>query len=211
MERRQTVQYLLEIRDVLWAAVWQFEQVESAARRLLELDVAWLAAEEDEEIEIANVNESIRQQALLFDSLEAFLAAWARLSLLLFPVVGGDSGAPWREQRAAALQRLLEIPELPIIANRDLRDAWMHFDERLDQMISAGKVAGRQRFTRSKDVTDRLKENTLRLIEVDTLKIHYHDRAGTVQTTDLHPLNRALGQLQDRLKTAWSLNRKAAT
>ncbi len=205
MDRRQTVQYLFEIRDELLAALWHFEQLEGAATRWLELDDAWRAADEEEEAEAASVHESIRQQAFIFDALEAFLSAWARVSLLIFPVIGRGPLAGWREERAATLQKLLMVVDLQIIEDRDLRDAWMHFDERLDDMVREGKIPLRQRFARSDEVTDQGRKATLRLIEVDTLRVHYRDRDGSQCTADLRALHAALVTLRERLLEAWRL------
>jgi len=205
LDRRQTVQYLFEIRDELLAALWHFEQLQGAAKRWLELDDAWRAADEEEEAEAASAHESIRQQAFIFDALEAFLSAWARVSLLIFPVIGRGPMAAWRDERATTLQNVLRVSDLRIIEDRDLRDAWMHFDERLDDMVKEGKIPLRQRFARSDEVTDQACNTTLRLIEVDTLRVHYRGRDGSLCTADLRALHAALVTLRERLQEAWRL------
>lgn len=91
----------------------------------------------------------VAEQTKFFDLLEAFLAAWARLSLLLFPNKGDTATLTQRNERAEALQQVLDVPATSPLADRELRNAWMHFDERLDEAIVLKTYENRHRFVRS--------------------------------------------------------------
>ena len=79
----------------------------------------------------------------------------------------------------------------------------MHHDERLDVLVSQGRRGSGQRFVRAKDVTDELRKHCLRVIEIDTLVVHYQDQEGIPQKVDLHVLRDALGDLEQRHGTAF--------
>ncbi len=66
-----------------------------------------------------------RVQTMAFDAIEAFLAAWARLSLLFFP----QAKDPKAKNRGEVLRKvyLMDRRTSPL-ADRQLRNAWMHFD-----------------------------------------------------------------------------------
>jgi len=69
----------------------------------------------------------------LYVSIEGFLAGYARSSLLLFP----GRQRPFTQQRGRALREFLGIPDDDPIGNRRLRNDWMHYDERLDDLIES--------------------------------------------------------------------------
>jgi len=62
-------------------------------------------------------------------SIESFLSAWARTSLIFFPDQRGD------QARGQYLRKVFQMDEDHIIGNRKLRNDWMHFDERLDKAL----------------------------------------------------------------------------
>jgi hypothetical protein len=80
----------------------------------------------------------LQLQVAVFDRLEQFLAAFARLSLLIFPV----SKSRFAKERAETMQLCLGVDESSPIADRDLRDHWMHHDERLDFAVENNLSAG---------------------------------------------------------------------
>lgn len=92
----------------------------------------------------AVVGEKLKQQWALWLPLESFLTAWARASLLLFPAKKNHSACA----RGAYLRGVLNIHDDHLLSNRDLRNDWMHFDERLDSAIASCGQADSQRFER---------------------------------------------------------------
>jgi hypothetical protein len=133
-------------------------------------------------------------QTSFFILLESFLAAWARLSLLFFPIMGEASTEKHRSERAEALCKVLGIGGTSTLADRELRNAWMHFDERLDSAIVQNTFGDRHRFVRSNQAGP-LIEKTLRLMEVDTLLVRYKKKDGTSGAFDVRSTRNELERL----------------
>jgi hypothetical protein len=93
------------------------------------------------------------------------------------------------------MQACLKLSPDSILNDRNLRDSWMHHDERLDTNVASGRQAGGQLFKRSAEVTQANKQGFLRIIEIDTLVVHYHDRGGKPQSADLRKIRAALEEL----------------
>jgi hypothetical protein len=133
-----------------------------------------------------------------FASLEAFLGGWARLSLLFFPSHGDISGAKFRAERAEELKRYVGVGDESALADRELRNAWMHFDERLDAAMLDGSFRERQRFVSSSRSAQHV-GSTLRLMEMDTLVVYYRDHKGGTRRISLRDLEPELRDLYDRI------------
>ena len=74
---------------------------------------------------------SIDAQGRAFSSIEAFLAAWARLSLLFFPTTDKSTRGKQRANRGEVLRKVwLVHPKTSPLSDRNLRNAWMHFREK---------------------------------------------------------------------------------
>ena len=67
----------------------------------------------------------------------------------------------------------------------------MHFDERLDAAVSGGTFGNRHSFVRSERAGHYV-DNTLRLVEVDTLVVRYLDRRGQARAVDLRATKQEL-------------------
>jgi hypothetical protein len=141
-----------------------------------------------------------RSQAEYFVALEGYLAAWARLSLLLFPVAGKDSLAQFRDERGQCLRGKLGIAPTSILADRELRDSWMHFDERLDGAILDGTFRERHYFVRATEAAP-LVAGAIALLEMDTLLVHYRTRNGKSGALDLRGLDGAVRQVREALRS----------
>lgn len=125
-----------------------------------------------------------RVQTKTFDAIEAFLAAWARLSLLFFP----DAKAPGAKDRARVLRAVyLMSGGTSPLADRKLRNVWMHFDERLDLAIEQRTLGNRHQFTTSAKGA-RAAVRSLRVVEMDSLVVWYRDRRGVPSNTDVRNL-----------------------
>jgi hypothetical protein len=188
LDRNQSIPYELELRDTIDACLYRLDQLEAAAKECLDLDTK---LQSDPELDPEVLRSKGQSQTRIFDHLDAFLAAYARVSLLIFPV-GGD---PFTKKRGATMQHCLNLNPNSPLDDRALRDSWMHHDERLDKNVAANQQAGGQLFKRSAEVTAANKKGFLRIIEIDTLLVHYHDRNGTSQVADLRQLRATLETL----------------
>ena len=207
LERIQLWTYLLEVREVSEVVLWRLSEVRDASDR-------WVRVKDSEDAELqsydigAGLDEAVFQSALrerqqlqfqYFAALEAFLAGWARLSLLLFPLEGKGPDAASRAARGRAIRDELGIAASTILADRELRDAWMHFDERLDRALFGGTFGERYRFVRSTKA-NQLIQSTIILLEVDSLVVHYTTRSGSRASMDLNRLEQAVSEVRESLK-----------
>jgi len=71
--------------------------------------------------------------------LESFLTAWSRTSLVFIPSDGSS-------ERSDYLKGVLNVNRDHPIADRNLRNHWMHFDERLDSALVGEKEVTPYRF-----------------------------------------------------------------
>lgn len=208
MEYLHIVPYLIELREITGTALEEFATLEEAARRWCGIEdqltqqARARASEFDENEFAAKLDDSPTRQTHIFDALSVFLAAWTRASLIIFPLDGDDDLAGFRRERGAELQRLLGIPKTSVINNAALRDAWMHYDQHLDRAVRDGYWRTRQRFVRSSEA-EALKGSALRLVEADTLIVHFRDASGAQRSASLRAIAAALADLAERIPVAW--------
>ncbi len=195
LTRKQAIPYELELRYTIDACLHRLDQLEAAAIECLDLAKQMRSTHPEPEV----FADKTRTQARIFDDLDALLSAYARVSLLIFPV-GSD---PFTKDRAATMQQCLKLNTKSKLNDRDLRDAWMHHDERMDKNVSANKHSGGQLFKLSAEVTLANKTGFLRVIEIDTLVVHYHDRHGTSKSAILRDIRVDLEDLERTRKNAF--------
>ena len=85
----------------------------------------------------ATLNEALSHQDSVLLAMDGFLAAWARASLMLWPAPIRDAEHKKAAHRRGRLLRaVLHIAKggHPL-EDRELRDAWMHYGERLDDAL----------------------------------------------------------------------------
>jgi hypothetical protein len=196
LDRLSIIPYELELRNTLDAALYHWSELKASAEMCLLMEAKW---RKERKIEAADMNQKVREQSRIFDCLDGFLSAWARVSLVFFPTGKGE----FTQGRGAVLRDLFQLDESSPVNSRGLRNAWMHNDERLDILVSQGRRGAGQRFVNAADVTADMRETHLRLIELDTLVVHYQDHDGTPQSVSLHSLHDALAELDERQKTAF--------
>jgi hypothetical protein len=202
LEERDVWLYLRELDHVVDAALHRFRELEGAADRWLDIDMLM-----DPKLhspgspgQACLLGRSTRQQSSIFDAIEAFLAAYVRASVLLSPTTTGDSDeARWRRRRGKTLRERLGLGK-NALAQRDVRDDWSHFDERLDTAIQREQRLSQQLFARASQVDGYTREHVLRLVEVDRLALSYRDRDGALKLTELHRLRDELGAVDAKLK-----------
>jgi hypothetical protein len=132
----------------------------------------------------------------MFDEVEAFLAAWARLSLLFWPApMRSAANRDYTIERGRRLVHFLRLDDNHPLTNRDLRNAWMHTDERFDDAWLDRRLGNRQQFVRSSGV-DRALMHAVRIVDVESLTIHFRNAEGTIGQ---HPLRPLKGVLEDLL------------
>jgi hypothetical protein len=193
--------FIMEVHEVIDALLYRLAELER-------LSVDWLRASDraddlvrsqkrdlDQDDFTATLGELGRLQASSFDAVEAFLAVWARLSLLFFPTRhAGTEGT----NRGEVLQHIFELDaNTSPLADRDLRNAWMHFDERLDQAVKTGILGNRHKFVRSSEGAGAA-QHTVRVIEMDTLRVHYRDEEGQPHSRDLRALRSDLHAIESK-------------
>ena len=219
-ENVRAAPYLYELRECTHSALALLERVEAGAR-------AWLAGEEA--LDRADTAEraghvvlaptaydahhiqGVAYQTEVFDTLEALLALWARTSLLVYPLPArgkADDLGAFRAARGARLQALLGLAPESRLADREFRDAWMHFDERLDRAVRDRGTCNRQQFARTAEAVTAT-ASALRVIDLEALRIYYRTRAGVVQSVALADLRAALEDLSSAIPGAVAREREA--
>lgn len=148
----------------------------------------------------AAINAAVAEQGVVFGAFEPMLAAWARLSLLLFPLSGKHELGQWRDERGNILRTLLDVPNNSLLANRSFRNSWMHFDERLDRAYLEGWLGNRQRFVRTADVASALKV-TVRVIDIEGLAFHYRNEAGGLENVSLADMKSCITAIEQDPKS----------
>lgn len=191
----ESIPYTIELRDTVNAGIYLFDALVVAGN-----EVVRAQDEANASRDAADRSAQLRAQAHLFDTLESFLTAFARASLLLFPV----SRSPFAQKRGATMQQCLaqDYSSSPL-NDRDLRDSWMHHDERMDSAVEARRSASGQTFTRSGERIDAETDAHLRVIEADSLVIHFRDRAGAKRSRNLHEIAAALREVDARRVNAF--------
>lgn len=176
MDWRAEISYLLEIRDVCWQVDEQAARFSMHRKAWLQADAAAAAAQSGHprDFEREAFDEAVRTmvslQRQIWEVVESFLTSWARLSLMLFPAPRGKKEERTRaEARGEHLQSLLGVKDGDLLRDRSLRDAWMHFDERLDQAVAEGRHVGRQFFTRTQQGVGR--GEWLRIMVLDEARV----------------------------------------
>ena len=200
MNREQLLPFLFELRDSVDTALFRFGCLESAAKNWLahQQRADTLEGEESNGQEFSSaLAASSQEQLAMFDALESFLAVWARVSLLLYPTSGN-------RQRGEHLRAELHLSDTDesVLNNRELRDSWMHFDERLDAAVQKGTYSFRYRWTTS-NVAKHVAHRSLRLFVVDSLVIYIHNRKGSPVPHDLEAAKTALQNLRAAAGSAW--------
>lgn len=203
----QLATYLLEVREVVQLMLGRFDEILSISER-------WAEAKESQDKQLADWQAGAgfdddtwrktmwirgKYQEKYFNAVEGFLAGWARLSLLLFPIEGQDSLVAFRLERGRRIRETLGVVPDSILADRELRDSWMHFDERLDRAIAEGTFVERHQFLRSSEAGP-FTDKTVALLEVDSLVVRYSTRRGQQAAMDLRVLRRALIDVREALK-----------
>ncbi len=196
----ERIPYLLELRDCCDSALASLEALQGVAKEWTPLRLAAMA-------DLNKIGPELRDtlplQRSTFDLLETFLATWSRISLLIFPIESRNPAGEFAKRRGSSLRDALALGFPDAVQNRALRDSWMHHDERLDLFVQGGRTATPQRFTLSHQVTEQDLRTTLRLVEMDTLRVHFLKRDGSPDVCDLRELTAALLDLQDKVREAW--------
>jgi hypothetical protein len=134
--------------------------------------------------------------------LDHFLAIWSRVSLLVAPAPRGKGlHAAAAKERGRCLRCLLGLRANDPITRRQVRDSWMHFDERMDRALAAGSFGVAQAFCRSSDVKAR-RSTTLRLLNLETLTLHVRSVNDSFVTVRLTSMRKSLEGLLARLPAA---------
>jgi hypothetical protein len=189
------VGFLAELSRTSGAALYRFSLLEQAAREWLDLRTR---LSRNGRLVSGHHEEQLQERTRIFEALEAFLAAWSRVSLILFPVSHRSSA----RKRAKALRTALGITQTSPLTERHLRDGWMRYDERLDEAGTPAEAGPRQRFVHSSEVTERGKLLCVRIVEVNTLVVWCRDRWGRPVPIDLRRLAKGIRGLVPLIEPA---------
>lgn len=201
----QIIPFEIELRDTLDAALYHFERFATCAADALTAQDATVivfkaAAKGADADKHGALREQRNAQTLVFDYLDAFLGAFTRVSLLIFPI----AMTAFAKERATTMQTCLQLDESSLLADRELRGSWTHHDERLDFAVQNKLGATGQTFTRSTDKPAEKQRTFLRVIELDTLVIRFRTRKGEFRATELKLLHKALVELDKQRVGAFS-------
>jgi hypothetical protein len=204
VQPRQEFKFLTELRYLSDLALYYADRIRHQARNWEEADAVHQAAlhnaaDQKKRFQaMMDLNTSgaakIEAQTELFSLVEAFLGLWGRISLILFPQ--REKGNPVRRDRAEHLRSILQTSSDSRFGNRVVRNTWLHFDEVLDQL--GDRYQNAQKFVQSRDFREGEDINSLRVLVVDKLQLHY---AG-VGTFELADLFEAVQDLESRVQEA---------
>ena len=123
--------FLKELESVLDIALWRADEIELYMQERRDKGSV---AEQSPPMGrwVKNVSGDTR----LFGSVEAFFAAWARASLILYPTRDGNALRGRHLRTALGLGQGFGGEEY---RDRALRDGWMHLDEDIDKILSGGE------------------------------------------------------------------------
>jgi hypothetical protein len=156
--------FLAELASVLDVLLYRADEIEQCIAEIRERGAAHIPI-----AEAARWNRGASGSIRLFAAIEALLAAYARVSLLLYPIRKADAG------RGMHLRTILRIDSSSRLADRRLRDGWMHLDEDI------GKLSVSQDGGVSASV-----------IAVDGEKWYHHAQRGSVRIVDPESVSVAL-------------------
>lgn len=204
-------QYLSEIELLAASVGSRIAEIQDAQRRWLEHEegiVAQLSAPQHA-FSASAYNQGLlgkgNEQSLVFHALDGLLACWARLSLLLFPFEPKSKKqvekARWTDLRGRTLRELLFVPPDALLANRHIRDSWMHFDERLDDAVQQGRLGNRQAMCSSAKAAQAI-EYSVRVIDMEHLTLHCRGQNGGVQSIRIEDMSACVRLLAERLPGA---------
>lgn len=138
---RQQDAYLFHIREVARQSVFaatafhNMEKLLSAGAVLH--NQAWQVHQKRDQKALSEILFRLREEGVLFwYHLQALLIASGNLSKLFWPSIRADNG------RGVWLRSVFEVKEDSPLKNRDIRNHFEHFDERLDKWETAGLSAG---------------------------------------------------------------------
>jgi hypothetical protein len=193
--------YISEVRDLLDSLLFGLQNIGNARSKWLQSTAAATAQAKrrpsafSHDLFAEALNKSALQQRLVFDTFEALLAAWARLSLLLHPVAPKTTP---RSERGRLLREALQLPDNTLLADRSFRDSWMHFDERLDQAYEEGWLGNRQQFVNTTGVPSAV-QVSVRVIDIEGLAFHFRTKAGNPASVRLDDMRACLALVENGL------------
>lgn len=121
-----------QAQHYLFELVRETELVERLHRRFLAAAETWLKVDHAQDPDGRMLWTGTVAEREMQEAVEGILAGFARISLFLFP--SGSAGSFGRE-RGERLRALTGIGINHPIGDRELRNHWMHLDERFDTFV----------------------------------------------------------------------------
>lgn len=155
----QAQHYLFEIARESELAERLFQRFQRAAD-------AWLEIEHTEDPDGKTLWTGIEAERTMEESLEGLLSTFARVSLFFFPE---RSGSQFALERAKRLRELVRVDDDLPLGSRELRNHWMHHDDRFDSFVKEHGNAPLGYFLGpAHRMSDASKAETLRLVDPGT-------------------------------------------
>ncbi len=198
LSKNQLATYGVELRNTVDAALHRLSQLNGLASEWLAVTDAWKLAPHDEGPSLAPWG---RLQADTFERIDGFMAAFVRVSLLVFP----EGNAGFSAERGSAIRAATGLSDDSVLNDPEFRDSWLHHDERFDYAVEHDLGHAGQRFTVAVDVSDKMKASYLRIVEMDTRVVHYRDGSGGYRQASILAIGDALKDLNGKWQLLVSL------
>lgn len=209
MNTTHELTYLLELASLCEIMLTHAERIENAAKEWHDHEAGTRAAVRlsveqpgagGDRATIDGVQQMVLTQGAIWLALDGFLASWARASLLLWPAPARHRTEAQRElsrARGEYLRAILDVNDDHPLSDRELRNDWMHYDERLDDALTLYGRVTPQRFLREGE-READTSPTMRLFDLTNLHLLFANE----RRYCLRSLFDAARDLQVRVKKA---------
>jgi hypothetical protein len=124
-------------KHYLFEVLREAEVLQESYRRFQEAAEDWLRTDAVHEPDGQTLAENLRAERDMQVAIEGILSVYARISLFFFPE---SRSKQFGKERARVLRELTGIDEKHPLGDRNLRNDWMHLDERIDQMVRQNRL-----------------------------------------------------------------------
>jgi hypothetical protein len=157
--------FLDELANILDVLLWRANEIEACV-----VEVQQFGSVRDVAIDQPRWSSVVSGHTRLIGAIEAFLAGYARASLILYPVRKAD------QPRGRHLRMVLGIRDLAAgvgLDDRKLRDGWMHLDEDIGRLGAErnGKIRGGSVVHEGKAWYHLAQEGSVRIVDLERLAI----------------------------------------
>jgi hypothetical protein len=165
----------IQAQHYLFEIIREADLGERLFRRFQTAAETWLQVEHSEEPDGRTLWTGTEAEHEMEEAIEGILSSFARISLFLFPE---KSTGEFGKERGRRLRELTGVTENHPIGNRDLRNHWMHLDDRFDTFVRKHGAAPVGYYLDSAHrVSDPGRAEMLRLVDPGAEKVFVLGRA----------------------------------